>query len=328
MGAISEAATGYVISGRPELTPELADRLIDTIMDGWTTDEQSLMTLDSFLRGSRVIVLLLVTLTSLARASVASAQQLSRAQAVAQALAANPEVKLSLEQVALLEGRIREARADALPDVTWIDARRSLARSRAVEQPELRSVSAGVPHGASPDSDEPVRHVRRTSSRRCSASSLARRIQAARLARSAGQEEVRRARQATALQAVQAYNQLLFAIEQLRVARSTIDQKQSHLDVGAQPPRGRCGHRARSAARRGRSREPARRAAARGDTVTAARARLNTVMLRPTDTPIEPTDVLAAAPVATTFEQARRRSAGGEAGASGAAAARSRSATS
>jgi hypothetical protein len=35
MGAISEAATGYVIAGRPELTPELADRLIDTVVDGW-----------------------------------------------------------------------------------------------------------------------------------------------------------------------------------------------------------------------------------------------------------------------------------------------------
>lgn len=36
MGAISEAATGYVIAGHPELTPELADRLIDAIVDGWT----------------------------------------------------------------------------------------------------------------------------------------------------------------------------------------------------------------------------------------------------------------------------------------------------
>lgn len=35
MGAIGEAATGYVISGRPELTDELADRLIDTMLDGW-----------------------------------------------------------------------------------------------------------------------------------------------------------------------------------------------------------------------------------------------------------------------------------------------------
>ncbi len=38
---------------------------------------------------------------------------------MAQALASNPTVKLSLEQVALLEGRIVEAKADALPDITW-----------------------------------------------------------------------------------------------------------------------------------------------------------------------------------------------------------------
>jgi TetR/AcrR family transcriptional regulator len=36
MGAVSEAATGYVIAGKPELTPELADRIIDVIIDGWT----------------------------------------------------------------------------------------------------------------------------------------------------------------------------------------------------------------------------------------------------------------------------------------------------
>ena len=35
MGAISEAATGYVIAGKPELTSELADRLVDSIFDGW-----------------------------------------------------------------------------------------------------------------------------------------------------------------------------------------------------------------------------------------------------------------------------------------------------
>ena len=29
------AATGYVISGRPALTPQLADSLIDTIFDAW-----------------------------------------------------------------------------------------------------------------------------------------------------------------------------------------------------------------------------------------------------------------------------------------------------
>ena len=38
MGAISEAATGYVISGHPDLTPELADRMVDSIVDGWNPE--------------------------------------------------------------------------------------------------------------------------------------------------------------------------------------------------------------------------------------------------------------------------------------------------
>jgi hypothetical protein len=35
MGGITEAATGYVISGKPDLTDGLADALVDTILDGW-----------------------------------------------------------------------------------------------------------------------------------------------------------------------------------------------------------------------------------------------------------------------------------------------------
>ena len=40
MGSIGEAATGFVISGRPQLTPELADMLIDTIFDGWSAPKR------------------------------------------------------------------------------------------------------------------------------------------------------------------------------------------------------------------------------------------------------------------------------------------------
>lgn len=36
MGSLSEAATGFVIAGKPELTPELADEIVDTIFNGWT----------------------------------------------------------------------------------------------------------------------------------------------------------------------------------------------------------------------------------------------------------------------------------------------------
>jgi hypothetical protein len=35
LGALGEAATGYVIAGKPELTPELAEQMVDTIFDGW-----------------------------------------------------------------------------------------------------------------------------------------------------------------------------------------------------------------------------------------------------------------------------------------------------
>jgi AcrR family transcriptional regulator len=35
MGALSEAATGYVIAGKPLLTPALADQIVDTIFNGW-----------------------------------------------------------------------------------------------------------------------------------------------------------------------------------------------------------------------------------------------------------------------------------------------------
>jgi TetR/AcrR family transcriptional regulator len=35
MGSISEAATGFVIAGKPALTPELADEIVETIFNGW-----------------------------------------------------------------------------------------------------------------------------------------------------------------------------------------------------------------------------------------------------------------------------------------------------
>jgi AcrR family transcriptional regulator len=35
MGALGEAVHGHLLGGRPELTPELADTLVDTILGGW-----------------------------------------------------------------------------------------------------------------------------------------------------------------------------------------------------------------------------------------------------------------------------------------------------
>ena len=35
MGALGEAMCGYLLSGRPDLTPELADSLVDVVLGGW-----------------------------------------------------------------------------------------------------------------------------------------------------------------------------------------------------------------------------------------------------------------------------------------------------
>ncbi len=88
------------------------------------------------------------------------------------------------------------------------------------------------------------------------------------------------------------------------MARSTIDQKLGHLEVARS-------RRAAGAAtelevlRAEVDLENQRAEMLRAETqISAAQARLNTVMLRPTDTPIEPVDILAVVPVATTFETA------------------------
>lgn len=36
MGGLGESMCGFLITGRPELTPELADNLVDTLLDDWS----------------------------------------------------------------------------------------------------------------------------------------------------------------------------------------------------------------------------------------------------------------------------------------------------
>ena len=59
---------------------------------------------------------------------------------------------------------------------------------------------------------------------------LGKALEAARVARGAGEQDVQRARQLTALDAIRAYNQLLFAMEQLRVIQANVQSKQTHVD--------------------------------------------------------------------------------------------------
>jgi len=234
---------------------------------------------------------------------VASAQPLSRADAVAQALASNPTVKLSLEQVAILEGRIVEAKADALPDITWNTfAMRSrdpgLLNSPNFDEfpPEFRDALRPLPG----NSFSTTADIRQT----IFSFKLGKALEAARVARGAGEHEVQRARQETALDAIRAYNQLLFAIEQMRVIRANVQSKQTHVDYARN--RRTAGVATELEVLRAEvDLENARAEERRAENeVSGARALLNTVMVRPTTTPVAPTDTLAVVPFSVEFDAA------------------------
>ena len=249
----------------------------------------------------RTVSLLLIGVFSLA--GIASAQSLSRADAVAQALAANPTVKLSLEQVALLEGRITEARADALPDLTWTTLASRYRDPSLLNSPsfddfpaEFRDALIPIPANAFAT----LADIRQT----IFSFKLGKALEAAKVARTGGEQDVQRARQLTALDAIRAYNQLLFAMEQLRVIQTNVQSKQTHVDYARN--RRTAGVATELEVLRAEvDLENARAESMRAENeVAAARATLNTVMLRPTASPVAPTDTLAVVPFEAEFEAA------------------------
>ena len=233
----------------------------------------------------------------------APAQQLSRAEAVAEALAANPQVKQSEQQVALLEGKITEARADALPDISWnTTAMRSrdpgLLNSPNFDNfpPEFRTALSPIPANAFATTAD----FRQT----LFSFKLGKALEAARLARTAGEQELQRARQATTLDAVRSYNQLLYTLEQLRVVRDSVASKQSHLEF-AQNRRAAGAATELEVLRAQVDVENQRAELFRAENdVASARATLNTVMVRPTATPITPTDGLSVVAFSGSFDDA------------------------
>ena len=190
-------------------------------------------------------------------------------------------MKLSLEQVAILEGRIVEAKADALPDITWNTfAMRSrdpgLLNSPNFDEfpPEFRAALRPLPG----NSFSTTADIRQT----IFSFKLGKALEAARVARGAGEHEVQRARQETALDAIRAYNQLLFAMEQMRVIRANVQSKQTHVDYARN--RRTAGVATELEVLRAEvDLENARAEERRAENeVSGARALLNTVMVRPT----------------------------------------------
>jgi HAE1 family hydrophobic/amphiphilic exporter-1 len=220
-----------------------------------------------------------------------AAEPLSRAEAVARALERNPTVLRSVADRDGLRGRAREARADALPELSAYGS-------------FLRYQDPGFFNSPNIDEFPPdvLQAFRPIPSNLWGGSialkqtlwsfSLGKAIRAAGYAEKLGDENLRSARQDTALRAVFAYNAYLLALGQVGVAEKVVKQKQKHLEM------------ARNRLASGVATElevlrfevdlaNARTTLLRlSGAADLARGDLNAVMVRPTDTEVEPTDAL------------------------------------
>lgn len=230
-------------------------------------------------------------------------QPLSRAEAVTAALAINPDVVTAREDLRALEGRIVEVRADALPEITFNSNVRRYKDPTFLNSPGfddfppelLESLKPTAANLFSTGAD-----VKQT----LYSFQVGRALKAARLARSLGQEQARRVRQSIALQAVQAYNSLLLAIEYVRINERTLEQRQAHLtNVRNRRAAGVATELDALRTEVDVENQRAQLTRAQGR-VDYARATLNAVMLRPIDAPISPTDTLESAPLPDTLQQA------------------------
>lgn len=241
----------------------------------------------------------------IAMAVSASAAPLSRAEAVARALAANPTVTQSREDLAILDGRVREAMADAFPDVSLIGAASRYRDPSLLNTPGIDELPAELRRGFAPQPSElfdGAVQVKQTLFR----FGLSRSIVAARMARDWGGEQVDRSRQLVALDAVRAYNALLLYDQLEAVARDSVSHKEAHLEMAR--TRRDAGVATdldvlRSEVDIGNERAQLRRAEG---LVDLARGQLNAIMVRPIDEAIEPTDSLAALAVPAELAPAIR----------------------
>jgi outer membrane protein len=229
---------------------------------------------------------------ALSLASVpAGAEALSRRDAVARALAVNPDVRRGLEEYNRLLGRAREARADALPELslygTYLRYQDpAFLNSASFDQlpPDFLGLLKPIPQ----DLWEGTAQLRQT----LWSFSLGKAIRAAGYAKQLGLQQLQQVRQQVALRAIYAYNAHLVALERAQVGERTVRQKEQHLQMA----------RDRLAAgvatdlevlRFQVDLENARAQLLRlQGAAELARADLNAVILRPTNAPVEPVDDL------------------------------------
>lgn len=224
-------------------------------------------------------------------APCAAAEPLSRAEAVARALERNPNVLRSLADRDSLRGRATEARADALPELSVYGSFQRYQDPGLFNSPNIDEFPP-----------EFLQAFRPLASNLWGGSlalkqtlwsfSLGKAIRAARYAEHLGDENVRSARQDTALRTVYAYNAYLLAIEQRKVAEKVVKQNEVQLEMAKNR------HAAGVATELEVLRFEVDLANARttllrlSGAVDLVRGDLNAVMRNPTDTAIEPTDAL------------------------------------
>jgi outer membrane protein len=250
-------------------------------------------------RRSPIVLLLVLAAVS------AAAEPLSRREAVARALERNPTVKRSLADRDGLRGRAKQARADALPEVSvygtflrYQDP--GFFNSPNIDEfpPEILQAFRPIPSNLW-DGNLAVRQT-------LWSFSLGKAIRAAGYAEHLGEENVRTARQDVALRAIFAYNAYLLALGQVKVAETVVNQKEKQLEMA----RNRRGNGVATDlevlrfevdlanARTGLLRLQGAAELARGD--------LNAVMVEPTDKAVEPTDALEFVETAADQQQVVR----------------------
>ncbi len=233
----------------------------------------------------------------------ANAESLSRAEAVARALDANPDVRKGLEDLNRLEGVIAEAKADALPELT---AYGTFVRYRDPSFLNSSSFDSFPPEFKDQLRPFPANLYEGTAQLKQTLFSfkLGHAIRAARFGHTYGREALRRVRQEVSLAAIQAYNDYLLRLERVRIGEKSVRQKELQLEVA----------RNRRAAgvvtdldvlrfevNLENDRATLLRVQGEAD---LARGRLNAVMVRPIDDPVTPTDALEYRPFEVGIEDA------------------------
>lgn len=243
------------------------------------------------------------TIIAVALAALAGAEPLSRAEAVAAALRANPDVRKSVEDLKRLDGIITEAKADALPELTLMGTATRFRDPSLLNSPNFDAFPPEVRSGFLPITTslyEGLGQLRQT----LFSFKVGKAIRAARFGRAYGQEGRRQAEQAVTLEAVRAYDTYLLSLEHVRVAEQSLDQKRQHLEMAGN--RRAAGVATdldvlRSQVDFENQRSEVLRARGAAE---LARARLNAVMVRPIDARVEPTDRLEYVPFEVTLDEA------------------------